>query len=165
MITSAGFVDHRDPLSPLAHYLKRDDKAVAISPALTYDSTTIWNHMKVRGGEGRPRRVWYIDQIAALYRADWFDQQGRWDERLTYAHGIGLKMCHTARRQARSIWVHEGSIIKKVTDIGYRMDRMNMTAEQRRINAKSEMDRVLGAEFGPDYWQYLRTDGVRPEWR
>jgi len=151
-------------LTPLAAHLMANDDAAVISPALTQDSTTIWHHMIARGGR-KPRRTWYVDQIAALYRADWWHQQGGFDEDLIYAHGIGLEMCWKARKQDKSIWVHEAAHVKKVTDIGYTMQRMNMSADERRRRAKRNMDVVLGNRYGLNYWQFLTNDGVLDEWR
>lgn len=164
IITSAEYVDNKDILTPMARFMYDTPEAVVVHPALTKDSTTIWHHMKDRGS-GKPRRVWYCDQIAVLYRADWYNSIGRWDEDLIYAHGIGLEACYKARMQERSIWIHEGCQIKKVTDIGYTMDRMRMSADERRRRAKRNMDVVLGNRYGVNYWQFLTNEGVQEEWR
>ena len=99
-----------------------------------------------------------IDNIASLYRADWFDGIGRFDPSLIYAHGIDLETCWKARQEGRSLWIHQGSVIRKVTDIGYTMDRMGMTATARNSLAQSNMNAVLGPRYGPNYWEVLLNE-------
>lgn len=158
LITSAEFVDDADNLTPCMEILAGDPNAVAVHPALTEDSTTLWTHMITFGGSG-PRRVHYIDNIASIYRADWFDSIGWFDPGLTMAHGICLETSWKARQAGRSIWIQEAAHIKKVTDIGYTQNRMNMTAERRREIAREEMDRILGARYGMNYWNRLLWEG------
>lgn len=165
LITSAEFPPGgADPLSPLASLLVDDPNAVGVHPALTKDSTTSWDHLITRGGE-QPRRTWMIDNIASLYRAEWFDEIGRFNPELVYAWGIDLVTCWKARDQGRSLWVHEGSRIKKVTNIGYQMDRMNMKAGERESLAGRNMTAVLSEAYGPNWWQRMMTENVEDEWR
>ena len=165
LITSAAFPIsfHGDPLTPMVTHLLRNDDAIAVHPALTEDSTTMWTHLITRGGE-LPRKTWMVDNIASLYRADWFDAQGRWDARLVYAHGIDLEMCYWARKQGKSLWVDERVRIEKITNIGYAMNRMNMSALQRAANAQANMDYVLIPRYGYDYWQRLTEDYREDAW-
>lgn len=162
LITSARFVDDRDVLSPMAQFLFENKNAVGIHPALTPESTTVWKHLYSRGTSA-PRQTKHIDNIASLYRADWFDEIGRFDPALTMAHGICLETCWKARRQGRSIWVDERVSIEKITDIGYSMNRMHMSAERRRELARAEMDKVLIPRYGPHYWYFLQYDSVTKE--
>ncbi len=158
LITSAEFLPGGgDPLAPLAELLLNDPNAVGVHPALAPDSTTNWEHLVAQGGD-QPRRAWMIDNIASLYRADWFDSIGRFDPALTFAHGIDLETCWKARREGRSLWVHEGSQVKKISNIGYTMNRMNMTASDRVRLAKENMDAVLGQRYGADYWERLMNE-------
>jgi hypothetical protein len=164
IITSAEFVDDRDPLTPCAKILVDDPNAVMVHPSLTADSTTIWTHMIDRGSNG-PRRVWHVDVIASLYRADWYNAIGGFDPALYMAHGICLESAWFARAQGRSIWVQEACQIKKVTNIGYAMNRMNMTGDERLVKAKANMDDVLARKWGGNYWERLRFEMVRDEWK
>ena len=157
IITSTEFVDDEDQLTPMVSFLLREEEAVGIHPALTEDSTTMWEHLKAQGGHS-PRRTWMIDNIASLYRADWFDAIGRFDPRLFMAHGIDLETCWKARKEGRSLWVHEGATVKKVTNVGYDMGRMNMDARERAVLAQASMNTVLGERYGPDYWQRLTEE-------
>jgi hypothetical protein len=124
LITSAEFPQgNDDPLTPMAELLLEVPEAVGVHPTLTADSTTAWTHLITRNGRYEPRRTWMIDNIASLWRADWFDENGRFDPMLKYAWGIDLETCFKARQQGRSLWVDERSWIKKVTNIGYDMGR------------------------------------------
>lgn len=163
LITSAEFVEQTDPLTPLASFLLDTPQAVAVHPALTRDSTTAWGHLKKRS-QGIPRRTWMIDNIASLWRADWFDECGGFDPCLKYGWGIDLETCWKARRDGRSLWVHEGVRVKKVTDIGYMMERMNMSAELRRVLAGANMTEMLSERYGPDWWGRMRTEFVQEDW-
>lgn len=165
LITSAEFPPgDADPLAPLARILLNDDQAVGVHPALTKDSTTHWSHMITRGGDG-PRRTWMMDNIASLYRADWFDGIGRFDPELRYAWGIDLETCWKARKQGRSLWMHDGSQIKKVSQIGYTMNRMNMDMMGRKRLAGANMIKVMTAKYGKDWRNRMYNEFVTAEMR
>ncbi len=148
-----------DPLTPMAQLLVDDANAVVVHPALTEDSTTAWKHMITRGGD-QPRRTWMVDNIASLYRADWFHEVGGFDKDLVYGWGIDLELCWWARYLGRSIWIHEGCRVKKVTDIGYAMGRMNMRAEERRVRAGANMAETLRKRYGENWDWQMRNEYV-----
>jgi hypothetical protein len=159
MITSAEFVEKSlDPLTPLARKLMNDPRAVVAHAALTEDSTTAFAQMMKLQDPGGLRRVTYLDNIAALWRADWLNEIGRFDPSLTYAWGIPPETCWKARRDGRTLWIHEGIEIKKVSQIGYAMDRMNMTEEERERNASTESSRVLAERYGDGWNMKLNTE-------
>ena len=162
LITSAEFVGDENPLAPMAEVLVNVNQAVGIHPALTNSSSADWPHLFSIGGN-EPRRTWHIDNIASLWRADWFDEVGRFDPKMRYAWGIDLDMCWKARSQNRALYVHEGTRVKKVTDIAYKMERMNMTADERRALAGSEMNSVLFTKYGPDWWARVTGEFVTEE--
>lgn len=147
IITSAEFVTG-NPLAPMLAAMEADPDLVGVHPTLTMNSTTSWNHLK------QPGPTWMIDNIAALWRADWFNSIGRFDPELIYGWGIDLETCYKARLQGKKLLVCEDSLVKKVTDIGYSMGRMNMSAEERRELARENMDRVFTKKYGPD-WRRL----------
>jgi len=164
MITSAEFVPGSgDVLTPMCEFLMENPEAVGIHPALTEDSTTTWSHMLTIGGN-EPRRTFMIDNISALYRADWFDEIGWFDPELTFAWGTDLETCWEARRQGKSIWIDERVRVKKVTNIGYKMERMNMTADERFKQAADEAQRVLSKKYGADFLNKLRYEYTEDEW-
>jgi GT2 family glycosyltransferase len=165
LITSAEFdYGAYDPIRPMVEFMDAHPEAVGIHPALTKDSTTSWSHLITRGG-GVPRKTWMIDNICSMYRADWFNSIGRFDKNLTYAWGIDLETCYKARKQGRSLWVHEGVKVKKVTNIGYSMDRMCMTADDRAQRATENMSSVLTPRYGCDYFKKLTEDYVNDSMR
>lgn len=162
IITSAEFMGEGDPLEPMADLMMNVSQSVGVHPALTEDSTSAWDHLFDRG-EGLPRRVWMIDNIASLWRAEWFDQEGGFDPDLKYGWGIDLELSWKAREQGRSLYAHEGVQVKKVTDIGYAMDRMNMSAEERGKLAGTNMGQVLAKKYGLDWNWKMRKEFVE-EW-
>jgi len=164
MITSAEFVkESKDPLTPIANILLDIPDAVVASPALTKDSTTAHVQMITRGGND-PRRTWLLDNIAALWRADWLDSIGGFPPELTMAWGCDFETCYLARKAGKSIWIHEGTRVKKISDIGYTMDRMGMTAEERGPMAGLEMRNYLVPKYGEDYDARLHKEYTDPKW-
>jgi hypothetical protein len=104
-----------------------------------------------------------IDNIAALWRADWFDGLGRFDPKLRYGWGVDLETCFRAREEDYKLYVHEGVKVKKVTDIGYTMDRMNMTAPERREKAYKNMEERLSLKYGGKWWSLMTESYVTEE--
>ena len=151
LITSAEFIGG-DPLTPMLRCLSLYSHCVGVHPALSADSTTSWEHMKtiLPGGY---RRAWMIDNIAALYRADWFDANP-FDPELIFAWGIDLELGYKARLAKKSMYISEPAGIKKVTDIGYSMNRMGMTADERREKARANMNEVFTKKYGEN-WKEL----------
>lgn len=166
IITSAEFDELQyDPLAPMVNLLNNRPSVVGVHPALTSDSTTSWNHMKARTEFGTSRPTWMIDNIASLYRADWFDSIGWFDPALLYAWGIDLETCWKARRDGKTIAICEASRIKKITNIGYTMERMGMTAQQREERAGANMAAVLSSRYGPNWWHRMTNEFVTEEMR
>jgi hypothetical protein len=157
LITSAEFTGG-DPLTPMVEFLEADENAVGIHPALTLDSTTSWTHMIARGNNA-PRRTWMLDNIACLYRAAWWDKHP-FDPAMVYGWGIDLETCHSARAEGRGLWIDERSQVRKITDIGYTMNRMNMSADERRKLAGENMRTRLQEKYGTDYWNRMILEGV-----
>jgi hypothetical protein len=104
------------------------------------------------------RQVWMIDNIAALWRAKWFDEVGGFDPRFTYAWGPDLELAYLARDMDRTLYVSEPAGVRKVTDIGYTMNRMGMDAEQRRAFARANMREVMTDKYGPDWAKVMYVD-------
>jgi hypothetical protein len=154
-------------ISHALHTFENEPSVVGYSPALTPESTTAWDHMKIRNTAvneeiGLPfqRPTWMIDNICAFWRKDWFDSIGGFDPKLTYAWGIDLETSYLARKQGKTILIDDYWYVHKTTDIAYDMDRMNMTAKQRRINAREEMARVLSSRYGKNWELMIRQDYV-----
>lgn len=147
LITSASFVG-KPVLPGLLKVFDEHPEAVGVHPALTKDSTTSWEHLKT-AGETRP--VWMLDNIAALWSAAWFDSVGGLDPRFIYGWGPDLELSYLARTQGQSLWVSEPAGVKKITDIAYSMNRMNMSAETRKQLARQNMQEVMEQKYGPDW--------------
>lgn len=163
LITSADFPNEQDVLTPMVEWMDAHENAVGIHPALTPDSTTSWEHLKARGGS-EPRPTWMIDNIASLYCAEWFDGH-RFDKRMRYAWGIDLETCYHARIEQRGLYVDERVSVRKVTDIGYKMQRMNMTADDRRKKAGDNMRDIMSMKYGADWWYLVTNAGVTDDMR
>lgn len=148
LITSAEFTTG-DPLTPMVRTLQNTPDIVGVHPTLTQDSTTSWEHLKT------PGKTFMIDNIASLYRADWFDGIGRFDPALTYAWGIDLETCWKARRDGKGIYIQPDSHVRKITNIGYRMNRMQMSASDRELKAGAQMTEILSARYGAGWWERM----------
>jgi len=156
LITSGEIMpEYGNILTPMVDYLHKNPECVGIHPALTPGSTTTWDHMKHDPLQEDPYRdTWMIDNIAALWRADWFNSIGRFDPDMIYAWGSDLETCYLAREQGKTLTIYNDGQMQKVDNIGYSMDRMNMTAEERRDNATLNMDAVMERKYGSD-WRIL----------
>jgi hypothetical protein len=158
MITSAEFTG-MSVLPGLLKCMSLYEHCVGVHPALTKDSTTSWEHLKGIGMKGW-RRVWMIDNIAALWRADWFDAVGGFDPAFTYAWGPDLELAYLARLQEKSLYVSEPAGVRKVTDIGYTMQRMRMSAEERGALARANMREVMVSKYGEDWHRLMYLQDV-----
>ena len=162
MITSAEFVEESgDPLTPLVEFLVANPDAAVVHAALTTDSTSALVKQMMDRGSGQPRRTYLIDNIAALWRADYLNEIGRFRKELTMGWGVLPETCWMARRDRRTIWIHEGTVIKKISNIGYTMKRMNMTAGVRARLASTEARLILTPIYGPDYNEKLGHEWTR----
>ena len=161
IITSMRFISG-DPLFSMARFLHRWEDAVGVHPALTQDSTTAWEHLKLRPESPSDfRRVFMLDNICSMWRRDWWEAQGGFDERLIYGWGIDLELSLLARRQGRSLWVDETCQVRKITDVGYSLGRMHSTAEERRQKASANMAEILSEKYGAGWNNLMRNEGVR----
>ena len=102
-----------------------------------------------------------IDNIAALWRADYLNSIGRFRKELTMGWGVLPEVCWMARRDRKTIWIHEGISVKKVSNIGYSMGRMNMTASERSRLAAAEARSVLEPIYGENFNEKLGHEWVK----
>ena len=165
LFTSMMFTDKSgDYITSMIQKLKEDKDAVVVIPSISKDSDIYWEHLKNRGTNDF-RRTWFIDNIAPLWKADWLDRNGRVNPDLTYAYGVDIEMCYKARRANKSIWIDEKIEVSKTTDIGYKMNRMNMSAEDRRKNAWDNMEQVFRKKYGENWYDMLYNRYIKDEWR
>lgn len=164
LITSAEFMPASgDVLSPMVDFMDDDPEAVGVHPALSRDSVTAWTQLWARPSGGF-RRTWMIDNIASLYRADWFNEIGRFDPALKYGWGIDLETSWRARAEGRSLWVCDVVRMRKVNNIGYTMGRMNMTSIDRTRLAGENMESVLRGKYGVEWMTKMYNDNVQESW-
>lgn len=141
-ITSIEFKDDdRDALEILMEVMENDAKAYAVSPAFTFNWSAFSDWMEPREGN-KPRRVWGIDYLAALIDKEKLEQIGGFREEVTMMWGVHGECNMLARKNGWHIYVHDGYVMHKESNIGYKMDRMNMTAEQRANQAQKEKKEV-----------------------
>ena len=95
-----------------------------------------------------------------MYKADWFNSIGRFDKDLIYAHGIDLETGYIARKQGKTIWIDENIQVRKISNIGYSMDRMNMSAEDRNKLAWENTNEVMTRKYGPTWNTILTKDYI-----
>lgn len=153
VITSAYIDDVKeDIISKLASSLNSD--VVGIHPSLSSDSTTAHKHLYCKKSQSL-RDVKFIDNIFSIYRADWFNSIKRFNPYMTYAWAIDIETGHIARSQGKKICVDDQIIIKKITNIGYTMNRMSETAKERNKNASIQMNTYLRNKYGNDYFKLL----------
>lgn len=168
VITSAEVVPQMIPdqglITPMADSLQSDPDLVGVHPALTVDSTTHWKQLIVQYPP-KIRQTNMIDNIFSMYRADWFNSIGRFDRELTFAWGIDLETSYLARKQGKKLVVLDGVLVRKISNIGYQMKRMGMTAEDRFKLASQQMNekmtRKYGQNWGTEFNQYTIEENVR----
>ena len=150
------FVDNirTDIIGRLVQSLLRTPSIVGIHPSLTKDSTTAHTHLKNIKNTGL-RDVKFIDNIFSMYRADWFNSIGRFNPTMTYAWAVDVETGYIARKQGKKICVDDSIQVKKITDIGYKLNRMNMDADKRRNDASKQMHDYLSKKYGKDYKNLL----------
>lgn len=153
-----------DILEPMVMFMEHNPNAIGLHASLTKNSTTAWTHL-INRDTNKVRRTWFIDNIFALYRASWFNQIGRFDPDLTYAWGVDLETCWKARGQGRGIYVDDRVQVEKITNIGYKMNRMNMSASDRVNNAYNEAKGILQKRYGHGWESKLREEFVDAKWR
>ena len=155
LITSLEFLpdDLSDPLSPLLEEMVNDSDVAMVIPSLSPDTYTAWEHQIWRPvldqPGGKTRETWGTDfYLAGLVRASWFNKIGRFNPKLRFGWGVCSEVNWMARRDGMKILLHNEVIIHKETNIGYVMDRMNMTAEDRGTLSSDEMNYILDQKYG-----------------
>jgi hypothetical protein len=152
-ITSAAFFrdDLRDPLEILMPVLESDLMAFAVQPSIKFNYKQAWSDVMSQRQTHKPRRVWGTDYISVLFSAEKLNSIGRYRKELTMMWGVPGECNWKARKNGWHIYIHDGYRMKKDTDVGYTMDRMGMTAKERRSLASAESDKVLEPIYGKNY--------------
>jgi len=144
-----------DPLELLLKVLVNDKLAYAVQPSFTFNEGSAWKNYLSPRTPPKPRRMFALEPLAVLYNAKHFNRLGRWNEDLTMGWGICAESFYNARKAGLHSYTHDGYIMHKESFIGYEMDRMNMT-KQERINLSSkEVKEYFEPKYGKDYYEYL----------
>lgn len=154
--TSMVFLDKdKDYLTPMVEFMQRNPDVVMTSPSV---ENTAWDSMKNQGG-GCTRKVWGVDNIALLIRADWFNSIGRYDPDLTIGWGSSLETCYFARKAGKKIYVFDDLPMSKLDGIAHELDKRDgETREERNKKGSAEMHKVLGAKYGSNFLEILGHD-------
>jgi len=158
MITSAEFYknDLRDPLKPLVEVLEQDELAFCVQPAIRFVDNEAWSKWLEPRKNPLPRRIWGVDYISTLFRAEYFHKIGGFRKELPMMWGAIGECNYKARKEGYHLYVHDGYTMKKITNIGYTMDRMNMTSVDRKNLATKQADEVLIPIYGKNYREIFR---------
>lgn len=158
VITSAEitsqYINGRGVVTPMAQVLLNDQDIVGVHPSLTVDSTTHWKQL-ITQLPPKIRQTNMIDNIFSMYRADWFNSIGRFDPQQTYAWGIDIETSYLARKEGKKVVVLDGILVRKISNIGYTINRMNMSADQRIVNASKQMNSRLTEKYGQTWAQEI----------
>jgi glycosyltransferase involved in cell wall biosynthesis len=158
VITSGELMDQvNDPIKSLAEVLVQNQEAVGVHPALTIDSTTHWKQL-IYQHPPQLRQTNMIDNIFSMYRADWFNSIGRFEKTMTYAWGIDIETSYLARASGKKLFVHDGVLIRKISNIGYKLGRMGMSSRDRFENASKQMNAYMVGKYGENYGQVLDSN-------
>ena len=151
-ITST-YIDHinYDIIEKLVFNLK--DEIVGVHPSLSKDSTTAHKHLY--NNNKNLREVKFIDNIFSCYKSDWFNSIGRFNPKMTYAWAIDVETGYLARKAGFKICVDDDIIVKKITNIGYTMNRMSESSKEREVNARTQMYNYFKEKYGPNYSKIL----------
>jgi hypothetical protein len=148
-ITSSDYVESEgDVLTPMAEYMIDNPKVVGMCPGLTADSTTGWPHLKRGNDPTKVREVKFIDNLATLWRAEWFDSIGNYDPDELRGFGVEMEASYLARYSGRTVVVDDRVQIKKTSGVAYKMKRMNADSGKRGDTAVKEMRNLLGHRYG-----------------
>lgn len=153
LITSLYPADDQDILSILMANLFKDPKMVGIEPSLSSDSTSSHQHL-FNKGNNEIRSAPYLDNMCTIYKSDWFNKNGRFNPEMTYAWAIDVETGYQARMDGYKVCVDDSVQIKKITNIGYTMNRMNQSAIDRHNNAYNQMNTYFSNKYGPN-WGYI----------
>lgn len=154
IISSAEFIseDKRDPLEVLLPIFDADPNAYCVQPSIIFDliGEAWYRWLHPRKNNMFRREIW-TDYISTIFRAEYFNSIGRFRKELTMMWGVPGECNWKARKNGWNIYIADHYSMYKHTNIGYRMDRMNMTAQERRELASAECDRVLIPIYGEDF--------------
>ena len=162
MITSAEFYanDLRDPLKPLIECMDADDLSFCVQPSINFVSDEAWSMWLEPRKRPLPRRIWGVDYISTLFREEYFNKIGGFRKELPMMWGAIGECNYKARKEGYHLYVHDGYTMKKITNIGYTMERMNMSSTDRKNLATKQADGVLIPIYGKNYRDIFKYEYI-----
>ena len=151
VITSVKLVEtEKDIISTMVKTMKEDNDVVGVHPSLTSSSTTHWKQL-INTPNKCNQHVYFVDNIFSCYRAKWFNKIGRFNPKLTYAWGIDIETGYFADIDKKKIILDNSIQVEKETNIGYKMNRMNMSSDERIKNASKQINSYFINKYGINY--------------
>lgn len=154
--------DSRDPLAELLPSLIAHENSFAIQPSLIIDYGA-WKDYLAPRHPFTVRQVYALENVCPLYKAEPFNKLGRWRKELSFGWGISSELYWKARKENLRIFTHDGYVMYKDTFIGYKMDRMNMTGEERSRIASQQSKDVLAPIYGENWQEKLSHEYITSE--
>lgn len=164
VITTTGLLDPDgdradDCLTPCAELLLANTQAAIVQPAYREDSVGFWDHLRNKG-TGSPRQVHMIEHSAALFEGDWFRDIGFMEPQI-HIHGTDLYYSYLARMEGRTMFVHEGTWIKRYNNNMHDMNRSFEGSPAERTNlARQSLVKFGESILGPAWEQRMVSDYV-----
>jgi|EP01043_Picozoa_sp_COSAG02_P013346 hypothetical protein len=150
-ITTSEYVEKKDILTPMAEAMIADPQIAGVSPYLSADSLPkTWPQLyRQKGAKDTDiKDVNFLDNLATLWRAEWFDSIGVFDPDELRGFGVDTENSYLARLSGRRVVVHQGVSIRKTSGVAYKMKRMNANGAKRGDVATKEMRNCLGFRYG-----------------
>lgn len=150
-ITTSEYVEKKDILTPMAEAMIADPQIVGVAPYLSADSLPkTWPQLYRQKGakDTDVKDVNFLDNLATLWRAEWFDSIGVFDPDELRGFGVDTENSYLARLSGRRVVVHQGVSIRKTSGVAYKMKRMNANGAKRGDVATKEMRNCLGFRYG-----------------
>ncbi len=150
-ITTSEYVEKKDILTPMAEAMIADPQIAGVSPHLSADSLPkTWPQLYKQKGttDTDIKDVSFLDNLATLWRAEWFDSIGVFDPDELRGFGVDFENSYLAKVSGRRVVVHQGVSIRKTSGVAYKMKRMNADKNTRGDVATKEMRNLLGHRYG-----------------
>jgi hypothetical protein len=147
--TSVSFLweEVADPLDELLKILESDESIYAVQPSFIFENGGSWEQYLTPREPFKPRRIWGLEYSCPLFRASHFNRLGRWNEELTYGWGIASETGYLARKEGLKFYTDDAHPMRKNTQIGYVMERMNMSAVERGELASKQCKDILEPKY------------------
>jgi len=138
------------------------ESCVAYHPSLSPSSRQAFQYMINQPGN-RLRKASFLETVCVTYRAKWLDSIGRFDSRFVYGWGIDLETGYFARKQGKSMYLDDSSIIIKNFHWRHKSKRMQMSLENKKKLAMDNMISVFAAKYGKNWSAMIHENVLKEE--